>query len=249
MFPGVIVRIVSEDTKKKIRNSHFGIKPSLETRQKLSKSHLGQIPGNKGKKGLQVGWSKGLTKETHPSVAKISNKMMGNKNGFGPCSIEKAEKISKSKKGKPLTQKHKDALKKAWQDPEVKDKRIQAVLAGKVGFPGFYAEDLGHWVRSGWEANIARLFKYLGYHYEYEKYRFKLSTKEIYVPDFYLPVFDLFIEVKGNFYGEGNLSKPKQFIVEKIKRMRIIDSSLYKKYDEIWRDVIPNWGIKYKSTF
>lgn len=40
----------SEETKKKISESHIGLTHSEETRKKLSESHMGKEPGNKGKK-------------------------------------------------------------------------------------------------------------------------------------------------------------------------------------------------------
>lgn len=49
----------------------------------------GNIPWNKNKKGLQIVWNKGLTKETDESMMQISIKM------------------SKIKKGKPLSEEHK----------------------------------------------------------------------------------------------------------------------------------------------
>lgn len=39
-----------------------------------------KIPWNKGKKGLQISWNKGLTKETDKRVKKYSEKLKGNKN-------------------------------------------------------------------------------------------------------------------------------------------------------------------------
>lgn len=50
-----------------------GSNKSKETRERISHSRKGQPSGNKGKK--QVAWNKGLTKETHPSVARYSTKI------------------------------------------------------------------------------------------------------------------------------------------------------------------------------
>ena len=52
-----------------------------------------------------------MNKETKQ---KISQSMMGNKNGLGrPCSEEKKKKISEAQKGKHLTEKHKQKLSEA----------------------------------------------------------------------------------------------------------------------------------------
>lgn len=128
IFPGEVCKIVSEEEKRKIGDKNKGKKASPETIQKLRDSHLGVEPPNKGKKGMQIGWSKGMTKETNEGVARISQKMMGNTNSKGPKSEETGRNISNAKKGKPLTSQHKNALKLAWADPEVAEKRIQAVL-------------------------------------------------------------------------------------------------------------------------
>ena len=60
----------------------LGTKATEETKLKISKSHLGQIPWNKGLRGVQKSWNKGLTKADHPSIKKISERLKGNKLGF-----------------------------------------------------------------------------------------------------------------------------------------------------------------------
>lgn len=49
----------------------------------------GHIPWNRGKKGVQVGWSKGLNKHNHPGIMRVSLSKMGKNNpmwkgGLGP---------------------------------------------------------------------------------------------------------------------------------------------------------------------
>lgn len=50
-----------------------------EVLKKQSESHKGLLVWNKGKKGLQEGWNKGLTKETNESVMMSSEKRIGRK--------------------------------------------------------------------------------------------------------------------------------------------------------------------------
>jgi len=52
----------SEETKRKISIAHKGKTISEEQKRKLADSHRGKTPWNKGKKGLQVAWNKGLKK-------------------------------------------------------------------------------------------------------------------------------------------------------------------------------------------
>lgn len=53
---------VSDETRKKISDAQIGKRLSAEHKEKLSNAHKGKIPWNKGKRGAQVAWNKGLTK-------------------------------------------------------------------------------------------------------------------------------------------------------------------------------------------
>ncbi len=79
---------------------------------------------------------------------------------------------------------------------------------------GGYREDLKQYFRSTWEANIARYYKYIGefYIYEYKEFEFKTIKRgqRYYKPDFYLPVSDSWVEVKG-FLGSPDKTKLKRF--------------------------------------
>ncbi len=64
-----------------------------------------------------------------------------------------------------------------------------------------YREDIGHYVRSSWEADFARVLKFLSLAYEYEPERFTLrrddGTTMTYAPDFYVPAESCWYEIKG----------------------------------------------------
>ena len=64
-----------------------------------------------------------------------------------------------------------------------------------------FREDLGHYVRSSWEADFARVLKHLGTPYQYEPRRFTLSRADgstlTYAPDFFVPESRCFYEIKG----------------------------------------------------
>lgn len=62
----------------------------------------------------------------------------------------------------------------------------------------FYSESEQMMFRSTWEVELAELLTSLGITYEYEPTRFFYKDhKESYLPDYYLPEHNTFIEVKG----------------------------------------------------
>ena len=81
---------------------------------------------------------------------------------------------------------------------------------------GGIRKDIGHYVRSRWEANIARLLNTLGVKYEYEDTHFHLKTDTnsyIYTPDFHIAE-NVFIEVKGWETPKAKIKRelmPEQF--------------------------------------
>jgi len=93
--------------------------------------------------------------------------------------------------------------------------------------------------RSSWELNFAIWLTNKGIIWEYEKYRFKLSNGTIYIIDFYLPQFDIFVEVKGNYKGKFDLSKSLLFVKEyPNKKLYLLDSEGHKKIKKINKSYI-----------
>jgi hypothetical protein len=78
----------SEETKRKISESHKGIRPSDETRRKLSKAHMGIVTWNKG---LHPDY---MQKENHPMFGKHHTE-------------ETRRKISLATKGKKMSEEFK----------------------------------------------------------------------------------------------------------------------------------------------
>ena len=96
--------------------------------------------------------------------------------------------------------------------------------------------------RSAWEANIARYFDFIGVKWEFEPKTFIFHTIKrgcvSYLPDFYLPEEDKWIEVKGwmDAKSKTKLNRFKKYYPEEYKKLEIIDS---KKYEEIKKKVAP----------
>ncbi|MBA4321047.1 MAG: hypothetical protein C0412_21870, partial [Flavobacterium sp.] len=116
-----------------------------------------------------------------------------------------AEKISKALIGKNL-------LKELWGEKKAQKfkKELSKRMSGKgnpmFGRPsphrkGGFRGDLGHYIRSTWEADFARILKLHNLDYQYEPKIFMLTkvNGEIihYTPDFYVPSQNTFYEIKG----------------------------------------------------
>jgi hypothetical protein len=81
---------------------------------------------------------------------------------------------------------------------------LEAERAVAKGKPGLKAIDTwwnGLWFRSRLEARWAVFFDYLDIKYEYEKEGYDLGDGIWYLPDFWLPDQECFVEIKGDFIG------------------------------------------------
>ena len=96
--------VPSNETREKMRNAQLGKTATKESRKKMSDAKKGKPTWNKGKKGSQVAWNKGLTKETDERVKKYSDTKIGH-----DVSEEARTKISKTKK-----QKYEDGTCTVW---------------------------------------------------------------------------------------------------------------------------------------
>ena len=96
---------------------------------------------------------------------------------------------------------------------------------------------------SRWESNIARLFNYLDIKWVHEPQTFDLKT-QTYTPDFYLPEYDIFIEVK-NFLWKYSKIRDEKF--RKLYPNIILIMILKKDYLEIQEEfskIIESWEYK-----
>jgi hypothetical protein len=64
----------------------------------------------------------------------------------------------------------------------------------------YFSEKEAMMFRSTWECEIAELLSKLNIPYEYENKRFYYRDhRDSYLPDFYLPTYNVYLEVKGYF--------------------------------------------------
>jgi hypothetical protein len=117
---------------------------------------------------------------------------------------------------------------------------------------GGIREDLGHYVRSNWEANIARVLKIINVEYQYESKSFKLRDSDgklyIYTPDFCIEE-KIFIEVKG--WETDTAKKKKQMMSEQYPDIHIIyiNEFEYKKIAEKFKDIVKTWEHSKKHKY
>ena len=106
-------------------------------------------------------------------------------------------------------------------------------------------DDIGHYVRSSYEANIARLLKLLNKDYEYEKYTFDLVTiNSTYTPDFYITEDELFVEIKG-YWRQRGIDKFNAFKYEYPDiKIITIEKDVYDEIGKLLKNIIPFWEYK-----
>lgn len=89
--------------------------------------------------------------------------------------------------------------------------------------------------RSRLEARWAVFFDTAHITYEYEQEGFELPDGTRYLPDFYLPEYDWYVEVKPPRNGAGeDLKRASRFVGEKIKVLLLLGNIPPKKEIELW---------------
>lgn len=213
----------------KISKANLGRKFSIESRKKMSKSHLGLPSGNKGKIGY---------KHTEEARRRIGLAAKGNSYCLGKkASLETRKKMSKSFKGRTVSLSTREKIRRFMtgrKRPELLGENNPMFThpnsyKSKFGKTGF-RKDLKIFVRSRWEANIIRIFKFLGFNIQYEPQSFRLSNGETYRPDLFLHETGELIEIKGRWLKNAK-NKVRLFKNEYPgMKLEIIDKGKYKKY-------------------
>jgi hypothetical protein len=116
-------------------------------------------------------------------------------------------------------------------------------LTGKECVHGYstgFRADLGHAVRSKWEANVCRVLKYCGIKYEYESNNCRFDLIDcIYVCDLYLPDDEQYVEVKG--YLRSTYKMRKFVNIYPDVKLRIIDGDAYAILKNRFKKLVNVW--------
>ncbi len=103
-----------------------------------------------------------------------------------------------------------------------------------------YRKDLKKLLRSSWEANISRIFNYLGIEWDYEREQFDMGENLRYQPDFFL-ARNTILEVKG-FWDTYSREKVTEFQKKHPEyRVLILDADMYYSLKGKYSHLIPEW--------
>ena len=132
-------------------------------------------------------------------------------------------------------QEHLKALQKIGTTAAIKSNKVHTRAKGG------YRNDIGHYVRSSWEANYCRYLLFKNRLYFYEPKTFELPNGKTYTPDFYLVDRNIFVEIKG-WMTKKSKNKIALFreIYPKLK-LKIIDEDEYTKLSNKYSGIIIGW--------
>jgi hypothetical protein len=182
----------------------------------------------------RIPWNKGLNYKTDERVLKYRNTVI---------------KSGVHRKPNPKNREHGLGRSRTFESRKKQSKTIrQRIFNGeiKVTEPKFrgayFRKDLNKYYRSCCEANFVRILNYENISFEYEKYRFKLKNKRVYVPDF--KIKNTFYEIKGYWLKNAKI-KFEQFKKQYPNiKVKIIDKREYEKLVKKYSLKIENWEFK-----
>jgi hypothetical protein len=196
-------RTFSEEHRRRLSEAAKNRIFSEEHKRNLSLSHKGKVSVNKGVIGL--------FKHTEDAKRRIGESSKGNKYTLGKhLSEETRKKMSDARKGRKVTKETREKIRQSLtgrkrpeltgaNNPMHTHPNAYKSRFGKTG----YRKDLGVFVKSSWEANMMRIFKYLGLIVQYEPQSFVLSDGRTYRPDFLIHDTGELIEVKGRWLKDA----------------------------------------------
>lgn len=205
-------KILSEEVKKKISESNKGKINSKEHNRKISEGNKGRIVSEETRKKSSISHiGKTLSEETKRKIGEAQKGKI--------ISEETKKKMSKAKKGKKISEEARKKISEGNKGKIISEETraktsasiSKLILEGKFNFhnhfkTGYYK---GNFYRSSWEFKAMKYFDRNNIVWQYEPKRFYLKElKRYYVPDFYLPDLNKYIEIKGRI---GNPNKFKIF--------------------------------------
>lgn len=174
-------------------------------------SHIYRTHTNPGVSfgGHQIGkpaWNKGLTQDTYPGLARPKQKGIR----FGASLTGHSE--------------------------ETKRKISQRMSINNKGGRSKWYEVAGQKVQGTWERNCALKFEELGI--EWRKLKVNRDILEYvmdkkvrcYTPDFYLPAYDVFLEVKGRWWGRDREKMDIVLETYPNKNIVIVEKEQYERF-------------------
>ncbi|MDD5145274.1 MAG: hypothetical protein PHF44_00245 [Candidatus Pacebacteria bacterium] len=96
---------------------------------------------------------------------------------------------------------------------------------------------------SRWEANVARLYNYLGIKWLYQPKTFDLGSQS-YTPDFYLPKEKAYIEVKNFLWKYSKIRDEKFRKIYPDIKLKLILKAEYSKLENKYSKLIRNWEYR-----
>lgn len=208
--------------KRKQKNSYNNWKCCVcnsifRTRREMQNHKKEYHPNN-----VYTSWNKGLTKETSEKIkfasAKISSSLKGK--ATGRANTPEKEKVRREKISIAISK---------------RNGLIQGGTGGRKDVKWYKVKNINgveHIVRGTWELNVAKRLNELGILWlknQRVSYIIDGLTKQ-YNPDFYLPLTNEFVEVKGWFKDKDRIKM--NCVVQQHSTIRIffIDNSVYQKF-------------------
>jgi NUMOD3 motif len=182
----------SPEHRAKLAAANRGKKHSLETRAQMSRSHMGRC-----------------NSDSHNAAISTARKGI-------VFSDETKAKMSAAKRGQPGRHLSSEEVSRfvTWRTGRPHDAATRAKMSAKrMGVPCPLKHRLQYretWFRSTYEIRVAMVFDALGIAWQYEPERLNLG-EETYLPDFYLPEFGMYVEVKGWFDQRAQQTATRYF--------------------------------------
>ena len=107
----------------------------------------------------------------------------------------------------------------------------------------------GYLFRSRIEARWAVFFDHVGLKYEYEKEGINLPFNGYYLPDFWLPELNIYIEVKGTYPTKIEKGKAQELAIESGCLVAILFGGIPSPDEDWWRDHFEDYEGNYMLTF